>query len=82
MNTIELRNNIHKLIDKISNDKVLSKFYSILECVSETKDGQLWDRLTEEEKQELLIIERESELDENLINHSVVQEKHQKWLQK
>ncbi|MCF8297241.1 MAG: hypothetical protein K9J13_06835 [Saprospiraceae bacterium] len=82
MTTIEIRNNFHKLIDKISNDKVLSKFYSILERVSEEKDGQLWDRLTEEEKQELLFIDKESDLEENLINHSVVQEKHQKWLQK
>ena len=80
MNTIEIKNNFHKLIDKINNDKVLAKFYEILEKVSNAKEGQLWNSLTKDEKQELLDIDKETDYTENLINHSIVQEKHKKWL--
>ena len=80
MSTIEIRDNFHKLIDNISNDRILSKFYSILERVSKTKDGQLWDRLTEEERRDLLLIDNESDNGNNLISHTKIQEKHRKWL--
>lgn len=80
MSTIEIRDNFHKLIDNISNDRILSEFYSILERVSKTKDGQLWERLTEEERRELLLIDNESDNNGNLISHTKMQEKHRKWL--
>lgn len=82
MNTIEIKNSFHKLIDRIDNNNILSKFYSILEQASTVKDGQLWNRLTEEEKQELLRIDNETDNNENLIPHSVIQAKHKKWLDK
>jgi len=80
MNTIEIKSNFHRLIDKIENDSILTKFYEILEQVSGTKDGQLWDRLNEEEKEELLKIDDDSNNDENLISHSQIKTKHKKWL--
>ena len=61
MNTVEIKNNFHKLIDRIDNNNILSKFYSILEQASTVKDGQLWNRLSEEEKQELLRIDNETD---------------------
>jgi len=82
MNTIEIKNNFHKLIDRIDNDNILSKFYSILEQASTLKDGQLWNKLTEEEKQELFLIDNETDNNQNLIPHSTIQEKHKKWLEK
>ncbi|MCD4774385.1 MAG: hypothetical protein K8R41_13485 [Bacteroidales bacterium] len=80
MSTVEIKNNFHKLIDNFNNDSILSKFYSILERISETKEGQLWDRLTDEEKHELSLIDNETDDDDNLIPHSKIQEKHKKWL--
>lgn len=82
MNTVEIKNNFHKLIDRIDNNNILSKFYSILEQASTVKDGQLWNKLTEEEKQELLRIDNETDNNENLIPHSAIQAKHKKWLKK
>jgi len=82
MNTIEIKNNFHKLIDRIDNNNILSKFYSILEQASTLKDGQLWNKLTEEEKNELFLIDNETDNNQNLISHSTIQEKHKKWLEK
>ncbi len=79
MNTIELRNSFHKLIDKIDNDSILTKFYILLERASVNKESQLWERLSEDEKQELLQIDSEIEDKKNLIPHAKIQEKHKKW---
>jgi hypothetical protein len=51
--------------------------------MSRTKDsvdGQLWSRLSKEEQEELLLSDIESEDPKNLISHSTIQKKHNKWL--
>jgi hypothetical protein len=80
MTTIELKSKFHKLIDNINNDNVLSKFYDILSRVKESAEGSLWDRLSPDEQDELILIERESHNPENLISHSEMIKKHKKWL--
>ncbi len=80
MNTFELKNNFHNLIDSISNDNVLSMFYSIMTRVQQEKDGKLWARLTTEEQDELIRADIESNDPINLIPHSEIQKKHKKWL--
>jgi hypothetical protein len=80
MTTIELKSNFHKLIDNFNNDSVLSKFYEILSRVKESKEGSLWDKLSPDEQEELLIIEKESHNSTNLIHHSEMMKKHKKWL--
>ena len=68
MNTVEIKKSFHKLIDRIDNDTVLSKFYDLLERAAAGKDGHLWERLTTEEKQELLHIDTEADNNDNLID--------------
>jgi len=80
MNTIELKNNFHLLIDSINNDNILSKFYAIMARTKERSDGKLWGRLTEEEQEELIRADIESNDPSNLISHSEIQKKHNKWL--
>jgi hypothetical protein len=80
MTTIELKSKFHKLIDNINNDNVLSKFYDILSRVKESVEGSLWDRLSPEEQDELILIEKDSHNPENLISHSEMIKKHKKWL--
>jgi len=46
----------------------------------DSKNNQLWSRLTKEEQEELINIEKESHNAENLIKHSDVSKKHNKWL--
>ncbi len=80
MNTAELRNNFHHLIDSINNDNILSKFYAIMARTNEETDGKLWGRLTKDEQEELIRADIESSDPLNLISHSEIQKKHKKWL--
>jgi hypothetical protein len=80
MTTLQLKTNLHILIDKIENDKILSKFYTFLDQANKSKDGLLWQNLSETEKTELIQIDRETDLEENLIDHSVILEKYKEWL--
>ncbi len=80
MKTIELRNNIHNLIDKIDNNNILIRFYELLQKRVDSKDGQFWNRLTEKEQKELLLSETEANDKNNLIDSDELFEKHKKWL--
>ena len=80
MNTIELKKSFHLLIDSIDNENLLINFYDIIKKRSSAKDGQLWERLTNQEREELLLALEESEDPKNLISHDEMKKKHQKWL--
>jgi hypothetical protein len=80
MNTIELKNNFHHLIDSIDNEHLLLRFYDLMKSRTISKDGKLWSRLTKEEQEELLIAFEESEKEENLLSHDEMMKKHKKWL--
>jgi hypothetical protein len=80
MNTIELKKSFHLLIDNLDNDNLLVNFYDLIKKRMSTKDGQLWNSLTSQEQEELLIISEESENPDNLISNEVMKNKHKKWL--
>ena len=80
MNTIELRNNFHQLIDSINNDNILSKFFTIMARANEKNDGKLRGRLSKEEQEELIRADIESNKKSELIPHTEIQKKHSKWL--
>ncbi len=80
MNTIELKNNLHQLIDSIGNDNVLAKFYSIMVKIKEHPEGKLWSRLTDAEQEELILADLESNDPNNLISKTEIENKHKKWL--
>ena len=80
MNTIELKQNFHHLIDSIDNEKLLLNFYDLIKKRSSAKEGQLWNNLTDQEQKELLLSLEESKNPENLIDHEEMKKKHKKWL--
>ena len=80
MDSIELRNNFHNLIDSIKNDALLMRFYDIMTRAKNTKEGTLLGRLTKEEYKELMLAYKESEDEENLRSHEEMKEKHKRWL--
>ena len=80
MNTIELKDNFHSLIDKISNENLLLDFYNLLKIRSATVEGQLVTRLSKQEHEELFLALEESDNDENMISHEEMKNKHKKWL--
>ena len=80
MNAIDIKRNFHLLIDSIDNENLLMSFYDMIKKRSSTKEGQLWNRLTILEQEELLVALEESEHPENLIPHEEMVKKHKKWL--
>jgi len=80
MNKLELKKHFHQLIDKIDNGDLLIKFYDLMKRSSSSGEGQLWNRLTKEEQEELIRAVDESENSENLISNEQMKSKHKKWL--
>jgi hypothetical protein len=80
MNTLELKRSFHSLIDSIENEKLLSGFYELIRKRVSGKEGKLWEKLTDEERNELLLAFEESEEDDNLISNRDMKKKHEKWL--
>jgi len=80
MNTIELKKSFHLLIDSIDNEDLLASFYDLIKKRSSTKEGQLWNRLTYKEQEELITALSESENPEYLISNDEMKKKHGKWL--
>ena len=80
MKQSDIRSNFHKLIDEIDNERLLMKFYDLLIKSSDQKEGELWNQLSNEQKNEVLIAESESHYQKNLIDHETQNAKHKKWL--
>jgi hypothetical protein len=60
MSTIELKSDLHKIVDKIENEQ----------------EGQIWKTLTEEQKNEVYLSYKESQDDKNLIDWETVKKKY------
>lgn len=82
MNTIELKNNFHELIDNFEDESVLSSFFELMQNANSKENGRLWNRLSIAEQEELLIALEESEFDNNLIDNDEVMSKYKEWLVK
>lgn len=76
MTTTELKKNLYQIIDGVNNDSLLSKFYFVLQKMKNFNDGDLWNKLTKEDQDELILSDIESEDENNLITHSEILQKH------
>ncbi|MBS1979023.1 MAG: hypothetical protein JST46_16750 [Bacteroidetes bacterium] len=72
----------HKLIDHIENEETLKGYFELIQRLNKNQTGGLWDSLSSEEKDELLISYAESSDPKNLISHEEVRGQHDKWLRK
>lgn len=72
MEALELKSNIHKIIDSIQNEQVLQSLYNFLKLKNNEKEGSIWTSLNEEQKQEVMLAYEESEDEENLVDAKVV----------
>lgn len=72
MGTVELKSNLHQLIDGIQNPTLLESLHEILEARKKSAHGGLWSGLTAEQQKEVLTSFDESENPENLIPHSQI----------
>ncbi len=77
MNTKE---KLHILVDQIQDEKLLKAYLDLLENRAKEVVGKLWNSLSNQEKEELLLSYEESFDDGNLINNEEVKDKFKKWL--
>ncbi|CAN5307681.1 hypothetical protein BH09BAC3_BH09BAC3_10660 [soil metagenome] len=76
MGTIELKSNLHKILDKIDNEQLLRTIYDFLKQSEDGEEGQIWKNLTEEQKKEVYLSYEESQDDKNLIAWDAVKKKY------
>ena len=72
MGTIELKSDLHKILDRIENEQLLRTVYDFLKQRETGKEGQIWNTLSEEQKTEVYLSYEESEDDKNLIDWETV----------
>ncbi len=75
MGTIELKSNLHKIVDRIEDERLLRAIYSFLKLRENSEDGKIRNSLTEEQKKEVMLAYEESEDDTNLIKDKDVWKK-------
>lgn len=79
MNKIELKANLHSLIDQLDNNSLLVEYYNELKKIIGSSHEKMWDKLTDEQKKEVLISFEESEDEANLVDNEIVMNKYKKW---
>ena len=82
MGLANIKTDFHQLIDEIENEELLYSFYQLLVQRSQGKNGQLWESLTDEEKNELLLADEESKDPKSWVSDDEIRQKHQQWLRK
>ena len=68
MSTTEIKTNLHKIVDRIDDERLLRVIHDFLEVREKSNEGQLWNTLTTEQQQEVLQAYEDSENDSNLID--------------
>lgn len=76
MGTMELKSDLHKILDKIENEQLLRTIYDFLKQRENTQEGQIWNTLTEEQKNEVYLSYKESTDGNNLIDWDTIKKKY------
>jgi hypothetical protein len=80
MNTLELKESFHTLIESIEDKNLLQRLYSQFKAEISQEEGNLWKKLSAIEQYDLLESYEESKKAENLTSYEEMKQKHQKWL--
>lgn len=72
MGTAELRSSIHAIVDRIQNEQLLQALHDFLKTKDSSQPGHLWNTLSEEQKQEVLLAYEEAEDEANLVDREEV----------
>ena len=79
---MKTRDAFHDLIENIKDEEVLKGYLSLIQRLNTHQTGKLWDSLSADEKDELLLSYEESFDSKNLISHEEAKKQHSKWLGK
>jgi hypothetical protein len=77
---MKIKDDFHHLIDSIEDEQVLQHYYQLIQKINDDQNGHLWNTLSEDQKEELLLAYDESFDSSNLISHEQVKQQHEKWL--
>jgi hypothetical protein len=72
MKAIDIKKDLHLLIDTIDNENLLKKFHNLLLQSFSSKKQSLWNKLSSSEQEELLLSFEESFVESNLISNDEV----------
>lgn len=75
-----IKQKLHELIDQIDNESMLRQAYKLIYKKNVSKEGDLWNKLSREQQEEILCSLEESNDPENLISNEEVKRLHKKWL--
>ena len=78
MDVIQLRTDLHNMIDKITDSNVLNAVKTLLSGKI-VKQPDWWDTISEEERKEIIQGIEEADKGET-IPHDIVMEKYKRWL--
>jgi hypothetical protein len=79
---MKTRDAFHDLIENIKDEEVLKGYFSLIQRLNTHQTGKLWDSLSSEEKDELLLSYEESFDNKNLLTHEEVKNQQSGWLGK
>jgi hypothetical protein len=77
---MNIKEDFHHLIDTIDDEQLLNSYYQLIQQLNVGQSGQVWNTLTDQQKNEVLSSYEESFNENNLIPHEQVKQKHDKWL--
>ena len=67
MDTVEIKGNLHGIIDRLEDVDFLKTLYDFLKLRDTSEAGKLFSSLSEIQKKEVLLSFEESEEDDNLV---------------
>ncbi|MEJ1242317.1 hypothetical protein WBG78_29480 [Chryseolinea sp. T2] len=67
MSTAELKSTLHRILEEIEDERLLRAIHAFLE-ERVNQPGRIWEKLTDEQREEVLLAYEESENEENLID--------------
>ena len=76
MGTLELKSDLHKILDRIENEQLLRTIYDFLKQRESAQEGQIWKTLTPEQKNEVYLSYEESQDDKTLKDWETVKKKY------
>lgn len=68
MSTAELKTTLHRILEEIEDERLLRAIHAFLEERVTQGTGGIWEKLTDEQREEVLLVYEESENEENLID--------------
>lgn len=77
-----IKKEFHELIDKVENTLILEQFFNALNFSQNNSKAELWDSLTDSERNDIILAFNESEDENNLISFEEIKNKYNKWLSK